>query len=112
MKASKRLASTLSLFSRRGYHFVMRADIALSILRRLIEQGQGGIPSAAAEAILQLEFADADRSRMNDLADKSNQGTLTHEEDDEYDGYIAVADLLSLWKSKARLALRHHPSAA
>lgn len=90
----------------------MREDIALSILRRLIEQGQGDMSSAAAEAILHLEFADADRARMNELADKSNQGTLTQEEGHEYDGYIAVADLLSLWKSKARLALRHHPSAA
>ena len=30
----------------------------------------------------------------------------------EYDEYIGVADLLSLWKSKARLALQHQSSAA
>lgn len=49
---------------------------------------------------------------MSELACKSNQGTLTPQEGEAYDAYIAVADLLSLWKSKARLALKHHPSAA
>jgi len=42
---------------------------------------------------------------MRELAIKSNHRTLTPQEADEYDGYIAAADLLSLWHSKARLAL-------
>jgi hypothetical protein len=49
---------------------------------------------------------------MSELAAKSNQGRLTAEEGDEYDGYLAVADLLSLWKSKARFAITHRSSAA
>ena len=90
----------------------MRDDIALSVLRRLIDAGQGDLPRAAAEAVLHLELAPADQTRMDELAAKCNQGTLAPEEGVEYDGYIAVADLLSLWKSKARLALKRHPSAA
>lgn len=91
---------------------VMRDDAALSILRRLIDCGQEGISPGAAEAVLHLGLTDSDNARMKELAEKSNLGTLTCQEGDEYDGYIAVADLLSLWKSKARLALSHRPSAA
>lgn len=90
----------------------MHGDIALSILRRLIEAAQGDLSPGVAEAVLRLRFAEADHARMVELASKSNQGTLTPDEGEEYDGYIAAADLLSLWKSKARLALKHHPSAA
>lgn len=90
----------------------MRGDIALSILRRLIDDRAGGLPPAVAEAVLRLRFLDEDQARVEELASKSNQGTLTPEEAEQYDGYIAAADLLSLWKSKARLALKHHPSAA
>jgi len=49
---------------------------------------------------------------MSELAAKSNEGTLTAVEAGEYDGYIAAADLISIWKSKARLSMRQHPSAA
>ena len=90
----------------------MRSDLALSILRRLVETGQEKLSPAAAEAVLHFQFSDADHAKMSELASKSNQGTLTAEEAEEYDGYIAVADLLSLWKSKARLALKQHTSAA
>jgi hypothetical protein len=50
--------------------------------------------------------------RMGELASKCSDGTLTPEEASEYDGFIAAADLLSLWKSKARLSLKRHTSAA
>jgi hypothetical protein len=55
-----------------------------------------------AEAILQIGLTDADRARMDELASKSSLGTLVPDETKEYDAYIAAADLLSLWKSKAR----------
>jgi hypothetical protein len=90
----------------------MRGDIALGVLRRLIDGRAGELPPAVAEAVLRLGLLDEDQARMQELASKSNQGTLTPDEAEEYDGYIAAADLLSLWKSKARLALKHHPSAA
>jgi uncharacterized secreted protein with C-terminal beta-propeller domain len=102
----------LSLDNGPQYNALMRDDIALSILRRLIDSGQGGLSKAAAEAVLHLQLAQVDQDRMSELAGKSNQGRLTAEEGDEYDGYLAVADLLSLWKSKARFAITHRSSAA
>lgn len=90
----------------------MAGEVALEILRRIIDERQDELSPAAAEAILHLQLTDADRARMSELASKSNNGTLTSQEGEAFDAYIAVADLLSLWKSKARLAIKHHPSAA
>lgn len=90
----------------------MHGETPVSILRRLIEVEQGKLSIGAAEAILQIRFADADQARMSELADKSNEGSLSAQDADEYDAYLAAADLLSLWKSKARLSLKQHPSAA
>lgn len=90
----------------------MSGDTAITILRRLIDAFGGELNPAAAEAVLQLHLADADQSRIGELAERSSNGTLTPEETTEYDGYIAAADLLSLWKSKARASLKQKPSAA
>ncbi len=90
----------------------MPTAIAFSILRRLVDPDLDDLSSDAAQAVLRLRLAEVDQTRMGELADKSNLGTLTPEEADEYDAYIAAADFLSLWKSKARLSLKHHPSAA
>ena len=90
----------------------MSGDTAITILRRLVNACGGELNPAAAEAVLQLHLADADQSRIGELAKRSNDGTLTPEEAAEYDGYIAAADLLSHWKSTARLSLKKKPSAA
>ena len=95
-----------------GMLWAMSGETPLSILRRLIDPGQGDLSPAAAEAVLQFNFTDADQARLAELAAKSNGGTLSDPDAAEYDAYIAAADLLSLWKSKARLSLKHHNSAA
>lgn len=87
----------------------MTGETALSIFRRLIETDPGHLSRGAAEAILGLHFPQADQMRVEELAVKCNHGTLTTAEAEEYDGYIAAADVLSLWKSKARQSLK--PSA-
>jgi hypothetical protein len=90
----------------------MPSETALAILRRLIDSRSAGLPAPLAQAVLEIHFADADQTRMAELAAKSNQGALTPHEAAEYDEYIAAADLLSFWHSKARLALKPHSTAA
>lgn len=84
----------------------------LLVLRRLIDFSQGNLPPSVAEAVLQLHFSASDEARLTDLADKSTAGTLSAEEAIEYDALIDAADLVSFWKSKARLCLKQTPSAA
>ena len=90
----------------------MIGDTLVSILQRLIDAGQGALSPAAAQSILQIQFSEADQARVCELASRSNDGTLSAQEAVEYDNYLAAADVLSLWQSKARLFLKNHPSAA
>jgi hypothetical protein len=88
----------------------MNGESGLSIFRRLIDSAPANLSPGAAEAILRLHFPQPDQARVDELAAKANQGALTALEAEEYDGYIAASDVLSLWQSKARLSLK--PSAA
>jgi hypothetical protein len=90
----------------------MAAEQTISILRRLLDPEKGSLSPAAAEAVLQFSFPESDKLRIIELGSKRDVGTLTAAEEVEYDAYIAAADLLSLWKAKARLSLKHQPSAA
>jgi len=67
------------------------------------------LSSAAAEFLLTIEFPEADRQRMLDLAQRSEEGTLTIEEREEFDGYLHVGNLLAVMQSKARLVLKTKP---
>jgi hypothetical protein len=42
---------------------------------------------------------------MQDLADKSQAGTLTEDEERELDSYLHIGNLLAVMQSKARLVL-------
>jgi hypothetical protein len=46
---------------------------------------------------------------MLHLAEKSEVGTLTAEEQSEFDGYRHIGNLLAVMQSKARLALNTKP---
>ena len=55
-------------------------DSDLAMLSRLIRPERHGLPEAAARAILEIDFEQSDRERMNDLAEKAGRGTLTYQE--------------------------------
>ena len=67
------------------------------------------ISAEAAEFLLAMDFGEADRQRMERLAERSQAGTLTAEEQAEFDGYLHVGNLLAVMQSKARLALKRKP---
>jgi len=51
--------------------------------------------------------ADAElQARVDELADKANEGLLTLEERDEYDGYISANEIIALLQAHARRALK------
>ena len=43
---------------------------------------------------------------MQELMDKSNEGALTPDEDAELEGYVNIANVLSVMHSRARVAPR------
>jgi hypothetical protein len=84
----------------------------VDILNRVIDPTNPTLKPAAARAILELGYSEADHTRMARLARKSNRGSLTAAERQELEGYVFVGDVLSLLKAKARLSLRKRTPAA
>jgi hypothetical protein len=59
----------------------------------------------SAEAIIRLR-ADAEmQGRIEELADKSNEGSLTQDERDEYEALIRVGNFVAILQAKARRLL-------
>ena len=75
------------------------------ILSRVIAPEEPTLPPDTAKIILTFDFGKEDRDRMNLLAEKAREGTLTAEEQAEVDCYERVGHFLSLLRSKARLSL-------
>ena len=77
-----------------------------TIFSRIFESSQEGISSELARYILGLGFSTEDRSRMRELAAKNRRGEISHQELEELDNYITAGDILAIWQSKARRALK------
>lgn len=82
------------------------ANNEAEILSRIIAPGTAGLPVHTAEVLLALDFPREDRERMNQLEERTREGTLTAEEHLEIDAYERVGHFLSLLQSKARISLR------
>ncbi len=87
------------------------ANNEADILSRVIAPNQPSLSEDAARSILALGFGQPDRQRMDDLAEKAREGTLTPAERAELDGYERVGCLLGILQSKARQSLKRAASA-
>ena len=76
-----------------------------AIWARLIQMPKERISQDTARYLLSIR-GQVDRARMEELADRSEAGTLTADEEAEFDSYLHVANLLTVMHSEARLALR------
>jgi len=76
-----------------------------AIFSRVVEQSGQLSPEIAAH-ILSLGISERDQQRVQDLLEKNAQGTLTADQREELENLNHVADLLSLWHSRARRVLK------
>ena len=81
-------------------------DFEPAIWARLIQAPKVPIAPEAARYFLSIDFSETDHTRMRDLMDKSNEGALMPDEKAELDGYVNIANVLSVMHSQARAALR------
>lgn len=77
-----------------------------AIFSRIVQPDQGTFSIAAANAILALDFSDADKSRVRDLSAKARDGALSPAEQEELDRYERDDHMLALLKSKARRSIK------
>jgi hypothetical protein len=74
------------------------------ILEQVVMSDEHPMSRELARAILDLHFDGRALARMNELAEKSRQGTLTETERQELANYLSVGNFLNLMQAKARLA--------
>ena len=79
---------------------------ATTILDRFLDPVTQILPADTARQILELRIAPELQVRLDELAEKANQGSLTADEREEYEEYVEGLDLIAVFKLKARAALR------
>lgn len=71
-------------------------------LARLLDPVAECFSPEVAKKVAALQADDAVQSRVDELAAKANEGTLTAEEDTEYMAYIRAMDVIAVLQKKAR----------
>jgi hypothetical protein len=79
----------------------------VSSLDSLLDPVNGCLTPEAARRIVDWHPDEQLRRRIEELARKAEEGTLTSEEDAEYREYIDEGDLIALLQAKARRMLKH-----
>ncbi len=75
------------------------------VLDRLLEPVGRSIPLPLARDLVALRADDELQSRIDHLADRCNQGSITPEERAEYEAYVQAIHFLGVLQSKARATL-------
>ncbi len=83
----------------------IRSTGEAAIWARLIESQPHGLTPDAARYLLRFRFTENDQSRLQELAERSQTGTLTEDEGREFDSYLHIGNLLAVMQSEARLVL-------
>lgn len=89
----------------------MRKTSVTPILNRLVEPLSDCLTKESAQRLLALKADPVLQARVDELADKCSNGTLTNEERDEYARYVSFGTFIAILKSKARLMLKSPRSA-
>jgi hypothetical protein len=83
------------------------ADSANNTLDRVLAAVGQCLDRKSAESLRRLR-ADADmQARIQELADKCTEGTLSEEERQEYDAMMRVGNFVAILQAKARLKAAH-----
>lgn len=80
-----------------------------TILSRLLEPVGQMMPVAFARELAAMRARPEEQARIDELAEKANEGSLTAEERAEYEAYIDAIDVISILQSKARAVLAGRP---
>ncbi|MFO0755645.1 MAG: hypothetical protein U0359_04105 [Byssovorax sp.] len=78
---------------------------ASSALSRILEPVGRCLTPEVARALVGLRADDETQARIEDLADRCTEGTLTADEREEYQTYVAAIDFVTMLQAKARAML-------
>ena len=72
----------------------------------LLESAARCLDAQSVRALGELQLKQADRSRLDLLAQKANEGQLTADETREYDRFIELGDIIATLRLKAERQLK------
>ncbi len=78
---------------------------SLSILDRLLEPVTNTMPVDYAKRLVELRAGPKDQARINELAEKCNEGQLSDDERVEYESYVRAINFISVLQTHAKPAL-------
>lgn len=81
-----------------------------SVLDRLLDPLADCWTPEVAQRIVEQRPDSATQQRIDELADKANEGVLTPDERVEYEEYVESIDFIGILKAKARLVLTKRAS--
>jgi len=81
-----------------------------SVLDRLLDPLSRCFTTESAKALAELQADPVAQSRIEELAEKCNEGQITTEERREYETYVHVGNLIGILQAKARRYLKQHPA--
>jgi hypothetical protein len=76
-----------------------------ALLDRIVEPFAECLTPGAARKIVDLRADPAVQSRLDELAEKANRGTLTEAEKSSYDAYLAAFHWITILQARARRVL-------
>lgn len=83
----------------------------LSALARILDPVGRCLTPEVARSLVGLRTDEETQARIEELADKSTEGTLSLAERAEYETYVAAIDFLTVLQAKARTVLAGAPGA-
>lgn len=85
---------------------------AADILSELVDPGRPTLSPDVARQFLSLRFNETATTRIRDLLQKNNAGTITTPEKATLENYLQVGELLDLLQVQARQILRQSDASA
>ena len=83
----------------------MAADRIATMLDRLLDPLGRALTPDSARRLAELRAEPAQQLRMDELAERCNEGLLTPDKRVEYEAYVAAATLIGVLQAKARAVL-------
>ena len=82
-------------------------DNANAVLDRFLEPVRQCLSLEQARRLAEFRADDATQARLDELADKCKEGTLSETERRDYEAYVEAGDLIAVLQAKAREILAH-----
>ncbi len=89
----------------------MTTDDTTRVLDRLLDPISRCLNPESARALAQLKADPVAQTRIEELAEKCNEGLLTPDEQREYETYVHAGNLIAILQAKARLQLKQAAAA-